>query len=311
MPLKPTLLNKVDWLPLLDRFERYLACWKGPCLSRGGRLVLVNSVLYSIPLNYMSYFILPNWVIDHIDKIRRAFLWKGSNEVKGGLCLINWAQVCRPKSQGGPGVRNLCLANISLITKWWWRLLSSSDIKPPWAILVNHNYYQHRRLWDLSSIPPTACSPFWRGVLRCTNYFKLGIGFSFRGQGHSIKFWTDHWIGDQTLASAFPSLFEVATNPSATVHSQIRHGLWALTFNYILTPLRFLSLQTLLHFRCWILKILRIYLPGYSTTIRPLHPVHCTILFCHLRLSILLLLTFGLLTLLIRASAMGMWVRGM
>ena len=54
--LKLTTLSNIDWQPLLDRVKKRLAAWNGHTLSRGGRLVLVNSVLTSLPLYYMLFF---------------------------------------------------------------------------------------------------------------------------------------------------------------------------------------------------------------------------------------------------------------
>ena len=48
LPLKSTTLSRVDWQPLLDRIEKRLVAWKVHSLSRGGRLILVNSVLTSL-----------------------------------------------------------------------------------------------------------------------------------------------------------------------------------------------------------------------------------------------------------------------
>jgi hypothetical protein len=37
----------------------------------------------------MSVFQLSKWTIRRIDKIRRNFLWKGSEEARGGHCMVS------------------------------------------------------------------------------------------------------------------------------------------------------------------------------------------------------------------------------
>ena len=74
LPIKATTLTREDWQPLVDRMEKGLATWKGNALSRGGRLILVNSMLSSLPLYFMSFYYLSEQVIHAIDRIRCAFL---------------------------------------------------------------------------------------------------------------------------------------------------------------------------------------------------------------------------------------------
>jgi len=38
-----------EWSKVEERFEKKLSCWKAKYLSYGGRLVLLNSVLSSLP----------------------------------------------------------------------------------------------------------------------------------------------------------------------------------------------------------------------------------------------------------------------
>jgi len=90
LPIKVMALlreEREDWQPLLDRIDRRLASWKGAFLSRVGRLILITAVLSSVPLYYTSFYHLPEWVIQAIDKVRPAFLWKGASDIMGGLCL--------------------------------------------------------------------------------------------------------------------------------------------------------------------------------------------------------------------------------
>ncbi len=88
LPLSPSRLRKADYLPLLEKLDKRLAAWKGSTLSRGGRLVLLNSVLSAIPTFFCYAFQLPSWVVDAIEKIRQGFFWRGSNLSSGFHCLV-------------------------------------------------------------------------------------------------------------------------------------------------------------------------------------------------------------------------------
>ena len=49
-------LSNKDWKGIEERIEKKLSSWKGKHLSVGGRLVLINSVLLSLPM-LMIYFL--------------------------------------------------------------------------------------------------------------------------------------------------------------------------------------------------------------------------------------------------------------
>lgn len=75
----------------------------------------------------MSFFVLPKWVRERIDRVRSRFLWSGTAEVGLKYLLVSWDQVCKPKEEGGLGVLDIKAFNITLITKWWWRIISKPD----------------------------------------------------------------------------------------------------------------------------------------------------------------------------------------
>lgn len=107
LPFKTTSLSKRDWQPLLNRIEKRLVTWKGHSLSRGGRLILVNSVLISLPPYFMSFFFLQQWSIDQVEQLKHAFFWKGKRSVTGWQCLISWDVLCSPHGSSGLGIQRL------------------------------------------------------------------------------------------------------------------------------------------------------------------------------------------------------------
>lgn len=67
-----------------------------------GRVALVKAVLTSItPFDILAE------VQQFIDKIRKAFLWAGSDEVSGGKGKVNPETMCRPINLNGPGILHL------------------------------------------------------------------------------------------------------------------------------------------------------------------------------------------------------------
>ena len=93
-------------------------------LSMGGRLMLVNAVLSSILIYWMSSFMLPQQVIQKIDKKRREFLWRGDKPCYRIHCLVSWDKVCQPKFFTGLKIIDLKIFNQYLSTKKWCHLYS-------------------------------------------------------------------------------------------------------------------------------------------------------------------------------------------
>ena len=75
------LLNN-DWRKVKEHFEKKLTCWKAKHLSYEGRLVLLNSVLSSLPMFMMSFFEIPKGVPKKLNYYRSHFFWQGGSDKK-------------------------------------------------------------------------------------------------------------------------------------------------------------------------------------------------------------------------------------
>jgi hypothetical protein len=70
IPMHHKQLLNSEWKKVEERFEQKLSCWKAKYLSYGGKLVLLNSVLSSLPMFMMSFFEIPKGVIKNLDHYR-------------------------------------------------------------------------------------------------------------------------------------------------------------------------------------------------------------------------------------------------
>jgi hypothetical protein len=61
------------WYPLVERIRSRLSGWKCKKLSLGGQLVLLKSVLSSIPVYFLSFFIAPSCIISTLDSLFTNF----------------------------------------------------------------------------------------------------------------------------------------------------------------------------------------------------------------------------------------------
>jgi hypothetical protein len=66
-------LNNKDTEMVEEQIEKKLSSWKGKYLLVGRRLVLINSVLSSLPMFMLSFFVIPKGVLEKIDYYRSRF----------------------------------------------------------------------------------------------------------------------------------------------------------------------------------------------------------------------------------------------
>ncbi|XP_016177607.1 uncharacterized protein LOC107619884 [Arachis ipaensis] len=121
------------WKPIIDKAEKKLSLWKAKVLNKAGKLVLIKSVLNSLPIYYLSLYKMPKAVTDKLIALQRRFMWcreDGSYEMP----LVKWEVVQAPKKAGGLGVEDAVLRNTALLFKWWWRFLKEDC--PLWKKVV-------------------------------------------------------------------------------------------------------------------------------------------------------------------------------
>jgi len=128
----------------MERFQKRLAGWKSKMLSKGGKLTLLQSTLWSLPIYYMSLFTIPASVASLLGKIMRDFLWS-KQEGNNGFHWVCWDEICRPNKDGGLGIRPIRSMNEALKTKWLWRFTSEDDVL--WKKVIVSKYDSDRLGW--------------------------------------------------------------------------------------------------------------------------------------------------------------------
>eukprot|EP00268_Persea_americana_P012101 TRINITY_DN15081_c1_g5_i2.p1 TRINITY_DN15081_c1_g5~~TRINITY_DN15081_c1_g5_i2.p1 ORF type:complete len:110 (-),score=15.04 TRINITY_DN15081_c1_g5_i2:571-900(-) len=108
----------------------------------------------------MSLFKCPISVFNRIEKLQRDFLWHGRSSRKK-FHLVDWASVCKPKSEGGLGIRPLRETNRALQGKWLWRLGNESE--GLWRDILLAKYGGSRDGWDFHYASYRS-SNIWKGI---------------------------------------------------------------------------------------------------------------------------------------------------
>src|SRR3954470_18767274 len=150
---------------LKPRCEGKLGCWQGKLLSYGDRLVLINSVLTSLPMFMLSFMEIPKGVRKRLDFFRSRFFWQ-SDEHKKKYRLTKWNIICRPRDQGGLGIEVLDIKNKCLLSKWLFKLLNEEGV---WQKLLHKKYLVNETLSQAQ--PKSTDSPFWKGLMAVKNDF--------------------------------------------------------------------------------------------------------------------------------------------
>lgn len=117
-------------------------------LSFGGRITLAKSVLGSIPSYYLSLFPAPVGILDTLEKIRKNFVWCCVNDSKK-IHWVAWSKITSPKDCGGIGLGSIRASNLSLLSKWAWRL--KTEAGSLWAKVIEGIHGLRNKHWSIFS----------------------------------------------------------------------------------------------------------------------------------------------------------------
>jgi hypothetical protein len=137
IPLIDNALRNSSWEHLLSSFSKRLSSWTYRALNLPSRLTLLQAVLQALPIYSFSALAAPKFVLTTIKSLQRNFIWQGLNTGKK-IALVSWDKLCRPKEQGGLGLRDPFIMNKVLSAKIWWRWLKIP--KDLWARLWRKKY---------------------------------------------------------------------------------------------------------------------------------------------------------------------------
>ncbi|GAU33382.1 hypothetical protein TSUD_365080 [Trifolium subterraneum] len=182
LPIGANLRLSSTWDPVIKTIEKRLSSWKNRYVSFGGRVVLINSVLSSIPIFYLSFLKLPSKVRKTIVRIQRNFLWGGASGVMDRIPEddLLWKRVLEAR-YGVVACSKLTIGRSNNFSIWWKDLVGLGK--------------ERGRVGD------------W-----ILDVFKKKLG-----NGGSTRFWLDHWVGVAPLKEVFPRLYSIYLQMDLTI----------------------------------------------------------------------------------------------
>ncbi|RVW88908.1 hypothetical protein CK203_045051 [Vitis vinifera] len=190
LPLGAPFKSEVVWDCVEERFRKRLAMWKRQYISKGGRLTLIWSTLSSLPVYFMSLFLLPRKVRMRLEKIQRDFLWGEVLLIRGLIWL------------GG------------IWFAWKGRKVVWGEVL--WKKVISHKYGVEEGGWCTRAERGRHGVGLWKAIRK--EWLGMYSSLAFRvGNGWRVRFWKDKWCGDEPLYESFPSLFAISQAKDAWV----------------------------------------------------------------------------------------------
>lgn len=117
------------------------------------------------------------------------------------MAWIYWNKMCKPKSLGGMGFRNLQAFNLALLAKQSWRILTNPSSLATRILKVKYFPFSDILNANLGSNP----SYTWRNIFNSLEVIRSGTHWR-AGNGWLIHIWEDKWL-------LTPSTYKVITPP--------------------------------------------------------------------------------------------------
>ncbi|KAJ1704376.1 hypothetical protein LUZ63_004155 [Rhynchospora breviuscula] len=190
--------NKKQGYVLLDKIKSKLCGWKSQMLSHAGRMVMIKSVLMSMPVYSMSLEMLPKGVVRDINRLMAKFLW-GKLDQDWHLTFISWQKVCKPIDLGGLGIKDLQNFGEALFLKVVWSIAAEED--KLWVQICKSKYFPVVDFWRANNTRNS--SKLWGQIMKMRSFFKDQVRWQL-GNGEKVHAlsqpWFENWKVQQVAA---------------------------------------------------------------------------------------------------------------
>lgn len=222
-PLTSNKFSRTMCYSLVDRITERISGWAENSLSYAGRLQLIKSIIFSMQVYWLGIFILPNSVTCAIERICRNFLWSGS--INRSFASVAWAEVCKPKNEGGLGIIDIKLWNKAAIAKHIWAISTKKDSL--WVKWIHMYHLKHKSFWQVLKSPNDEWC--WRKLLKIRDLFKAYFKVQL-GNGKNTSFWYDNWLPIGPLSDYITDvdIDFLGINKNITVVNMNRRGSWRI-----------------------------------------------------------------------------------
>lgn len=103
--------------------------------------------------------------------------------------MINWATVCKPKDEGGLGIRSTFDLNRALLAKQFWRILTEPNSL--YSQILTSKY--KNKFNDDTFKCPSDATPTWKGIHRAYLLLKPQLCWQI-GDGSGISISSKMWF---------------------------------------------------------------------------------------------------------------------
>ncbi|KAJ6835098.1 uncharacterized protein M6B38_124005 [Iris pallida] len=156
----------------------------------------------------------PLATIRKIEGICAKFIWHG------GIHAISWEQLCRPRKEGGVGLRSLVSVREAAGIKLAWRFLQGGSL---WSAWMSSRYLRGRNFW-VCEINNNFSASF-KHILRNRPVLRKAIRRKMR-EGGETDLWLDPWISGQSLLEILGPQTDGAAYRGLTCRHIISGGVW-------------------------------------------------------------------------------------
>ncbi|KAG2312978.1 hypothetical protein Bca52824_024535 [Brassica carinata] len=224
LPLNPSRISLATLQPFLERITFKLHSWTVKSLSFAGKIRLVASVIYGMVNFWSSVFTLPKRFYEKVDSLCCAFLWKnGASSASGAR--VSWADICKPKREGGLGLRRLEEFEQVFNLKRVWIFFSEPGSL--WVAWLHSNVFARSCYWSI--VDSQRLSPTVRTMIRAKDIVAEFLRCSI-GDGRAESFWYDYWTDMGPLIDGFGlrGPRDLRIRLQATVVEASANGDWTL-----------------------------------------------------------------------------------